>query len=405
MSLARSALRAPETNTPERTRRAPVALAAIGDRASVSGLFPRFERGGGVHDVERSTASPGGSGGATRRRVSVTRAASVSRQLWFRLARTAGLAASAIQQLPKGPWALFIGMCCPLAGQRGGSGRARSPSPASAGGRPARCGIRPRCSSAAASFACAESDGLTLGADLPHAPGLVTLAALAEFVERFPRERAKTLRERRRRDRRPQSVRPPEAIAAAPPAECSPWNWRRSRSDQTFFLRNERAERNRIRRERRTTIRGYEGLRGYRLACARRACETEASLRPAPRWFDRCWRTRDQVSACSAALARAIAETKLLAHCDAIAGACSWSRRKRPPTVRFIWQKLDHFFDHVDRGRRRRLAEERAAQLRARKAEPAPQPIRLQSPAIPCDRMDADLERLFGPGWRTHVPR
>ena len=109
------------------------------------------------------------------------------------------------------------------------------------------------------------------------------------------------------------------------------------------------------------------------------------------------------VSACSAAL-EGNSDTRLLTHRDAIVGAFLASKNG-PPTVRFIWQKLDHFFDHVDRGRRRRLAEERAAQLRARKTEPAPRPIPLQSPAIPCDRMEAYLERLFGPGWRTHVLR
>ena len=39
------------------------------------------------------------------------------------------------------------------------------------------------------------------------------------------------------------------------------------------------------------------------------------------------------------------AETKMQAQRDAIAGAFVASK-DGPPTVRFIWEKLDHFLDH-----------------------------------------------------------
>jgi hypothetical protein len=68
--------------------------------------------------------------------------------------------------------------------------------------------------------------------------------------------------------------------------------------------------------------------------------------RSAPRWFDAG--ELATVSACSAAL-EGDAEAKLTAHRDAIAGAFLASR-DGPPTVHFIWSKLDHFFDHVERG-------------------------------------------------------
>jgi hypothetical protein len=42
-----------------------------------------------------------------------------------------------------------------------------------------------------------------------------------------------------------------------------------------------------------------------------------------------------------------------LAHGDAIAGAFIASK-DGAPTARFIWEKLDHSFDRVERGRRRR---------------------------------------------------
>jgi hypothetical protein len=119
--------------------------------------------------------------------------------------------------------------------------------------------------------------------------------------------------------------------------------------------------------------------------------------RPAPRWFDA--RELAMVAACAAAVV-GDAETKMQAQRDAMAGAFIASK-DGPPTVRFVWEKLDHFFDHVDRGRRRRLADEREARSRAqRDAAPPRGLVRLPTATIPLEQMDADLERIFGPGWR-----
>ena len=305
----------------------------------------------------------------------------------------------AFQQLPKGPWALFIGIAVHW------QGNAEAwPSQVTL----ARFnGWSPRAVRDQAQmlerggFIRVRRERRADGSErIYYAPGLVTLAALAEFVERFPRERAKALQPEALRAT-PTAVRPPEAIAAAPPAEAS-----MEPRDQDQIELSSSCEANGTNEtgsgppeEERLVVTKDDEEIGRRALAER--MRRKHPLRLAPRWFDRS--ELAMVAVCSAAL-EGNSETKLLSHHDAIAGAFLASKNG-PPTVRFVWQKLDHFFDHVDRGRRRRLAEERAAQLRAQKGEITPRPVRLHPPAIPCDQMDADLERLFGPGWKTHVPR
>jgi hypothetical protein len=67
--------------------------------------------------------------------------------------------------------------------------------------------------------------------------------------------------------------------------------------------------------------------------------------------------------------------------------------------VRFIWEKLDHFLDHVERGRRRRLALEREARRAVERDRPQER-TRVAALAPMPDSALADLEKLFGPGWR-----
>jgi hypothetical protein len=124
--------------------------------------------------------------------------------------------------------------------------------------------------------------------------------------------------------------------------------------------------------------------------------------RPTPRWFDA--RELAMVVACVGAVG-GDSEAKRLAQSDAIAGAFIASK-DGPPTVRFIWEKIDHFLDHVERGRRRRLAEERNARMRAEPERSLPRPTRGPAPpAIPHEQMAADLEKLFGADWRKHASR
>jgi hypothetical protein len=110
------------------------------------------------------------------------------------------------------------------------------------------------------------------------------------------------------------------------------------------------------------------------------------------------------VAACSSVI-DGDGEAKRQAHREAIVGAFLVSK-EGPPTVRFVWGKLEHFLDHVERGRRR-LRAEHASKLRSeRDVNAAARVIATPAPAISHEQMTADIERLFGPGWRSpHVPR
>jgi hypothetical protein len=116
--------------------------------------------------------------------------------------------------------------------------------------------------------------------------------------------------------------------------------------------------------------------------------------RPPPRWFDRA--DVELVATCTAAV-DGDREAKLQAHRDALDGAFSASK-DGPPTSRFIWGTLCHFFEHLERGRVERVrararAEREAARLSgklpARDAVPADARV---DPA----RMRADIARLLG---------
>ena len=109
------------------------------------------------------------------------------------------------------------------------------------------------------------------------------------------------------------------------------------------------------------------------------------------------------MAACASAL-EGDRGAKMLALRDAIGGAFLASK-DGPPTVRFIWGKLEHFFDHVERGRRRRLADERHERLCApdngASHAPSPQSAPAAESAVSHAQMKADIERLFGRGWRV----
>jgi hypothetical protein len=117
--------------------------------------------------------------------------------------------------------------------------------------------------------------------------------------------------------------------------------------------------------------------------------------RPAPRWFDAG--EVALVAACAAAL-EGDAEAKLVAQRDAIAGAFAASK-DGPPTVRFVWEKLDHFLDHVEHGRRRRLADERDVRRTLERQRPRER-TRAAPPTPTPDDVCLELDKLFGPRWR-----
>jgi hypothetical protein len=98
-------------------------------------------------------------------------------------------------------------------------------------------------------------------------------------------------------------------------------------------------------------------------------------------------------------------DAKLRALLDAVEGAFAVS--PRPPTVRFVWGRIEHFLVHVERGRKARLRREREA------AQPNDDAHRAVTPrqaatlddasrgCVPREQLAADLARLFGPTWRS----
>jgi hypothetical protein len=111
--------------------------------------------------------------------------------------------------------------------------------------------------------------------------------------------------------------------------------------------------------------------------------------RLAPRFFDD--RDVERVARCVAAT-EGDRETKLRTQRDAIDGAFRASRR--PPTVRYVWEKLEHFFEHAERGRRA------TAGPAAEEGKPAATGRRTAE-CVPVEQLEADLVRLFGASWRT----
>jgi len=84
-----------------------------------------------------------------------------------------------------------------------------------------------------------------------------------------------------------------------------------------------------------------------------------------PRWFDR--HDVEMVARCVAAVEGDRA-AKEQAQREAIAGAFCASR-DGPPTARFVWEKLEHFFEHVERGHSKLRNEALEAQRRQRERE------------------------------------
>jgi hypothetical protein len=228
-----------------------------------------------------------------------------------------------------------------------------------------------------------------------YAPGLVTLRELAAFVERFPRGPVKARRSH-----------PPEAISAALP-EASSMELRDQDQIEPSSCETQvdaRAAPTRVPEEQQCEA-TKEDEEIARRALVERMAKKHPTRAP-PRWFDA--REVAMVAACTTVLGGS-AEEKTIAQRDAIAGAFIVSK-DGPPTVRFIWEKLDHFLDHLERGRRGRLAKERDARYRAQSDEGA-QSLRVtRVPAIAPAQMRADIERLFGsrngaPTFRKQVPR
>lgn len=215
-----------------------------------------------------------------------------------------------------------------------------------------------------------------------YAPGLVTMIELAAFVERFPRGPVKARSHR------------PEAVSAGPSEASSPEHGDLDQIKPSSCEADLKAppSTHRPEEEQARATRDDEAV--ARRALAERMTKKHPT-HPPPRWFDA--EEVAMVAACTAMLEGG-PEAKMSAHRDAMANAFVASK-EGPPTVRFIWQKPDHFLDHVERGRRLRLARERAGAPRPRtKAQPSR--ARLEAPKPIPDDVPIELEKLFGPGWR-----
>jgi hypothetical protein len=224
-----------------------------------------------------------------------------------------------------------------------------------------------------------------------YAPGLVTLAALADFVERFPYERTKPLRAQAPMTP-PTSVRLAAAASVAPPEEAS-MELRDQDQIEPSCCGTDDASPMPETGGKQADV-SKEDREVARRALAERMARKHPTRRP-PRWFDAG--EVAMAAACAATIAGGT-EAKLVAQRDAIAGAFLVLSKDGPPTVRFIWEKLDHFLDHVDRGRRRRLAQEQAAR-RVTEATTPPRPLPVAPAPMPAE-VSVELGRLFGSGRR-----
>jgi hypothetical protein len=237
-----------------------------------------------------------------------------------------------------------------------------------------------------------------------YQPGPAMLRELAAFDELYPKDRAKRLR----RVASPASAPPPpsspaESLAGAPAEKVATEPRDQDLIEPSSSCKAQRPAKppTPVTEEEKLEV-TPEDREVAHLALGERMARKHPT-RPPPRWFDAG--ELAMVAACAAAIGGDV-EAKMTAHRDAIVGAFLASK-DGPPTVRFIWEKLDHFFDHVDRGRRSRLAAERTTRHRAiADVAPTSWVARVPTPGVNREQMHADLERLFGPGWRSaHVSR
>jgi hypothetical protein len=185
-----------------------------------------------------------------------------------------------------------------------------------------------------------------------YAPGAVTLAELAAFVERFPSGPPPAM-----------TSHPPEAISAAPPhppemaSGAPPETISMEPRDQDLELSScETGPPAHASGEQEQPMVKAEDREVARLALAQRL-RRKHPKRPPPRWFDR--EDVEMVAVCSAAI-EGDRDAKLGALLEALEGAFSASK-DGPPTSRFVWGRLEHFFEHVELGRRKARARQAAA--------------------------------------------
>jgi hypothetical protein len=196
-----------------------------------------------------------------------------------------------------------------------------------------------------------------------YSPGPVMRSALAAVRERYPKDRPKVLRPQPPSARLPASPivpptlnHPPEHIAG-PPAETVAMEPRDQDHEPSSSCESAAATPAAVTVEEEEQPTVSKEDREIALWALKERMKRKYPKRPPPRWFDRA--DVEMVARCTAAVDgdRAAKED---ANREAIAGAFAASK-DGPPTARFIWEKLEHFVEHVERGRKKLNADARQA--------------------------------------------
>jgi hypothetical protein len=324
----------------------------------------------------------------------------------------------AFRALAKGPWSVFIAIAAHF--QMNAEAWPGQEAIASFSG----------CSTRAVRYHLAEleSDGfLTLrrerrgdgGDRIFYSPGPLMLRGLAAFDTDYPKDRPKVLKPMRAAAPHTQSVTPtrthhPEIVAGTPAETVAKEPRDQNQIEPSSSCESAPAKpAMAMRDEEEQPIVCKEDREIARWALAERM-KRKHPKRPPPRWFDRI--DIEMVARCTATI-EGDRSAKEQAQREAITGAFCASK-DGPPTARFIWERLEHFLEHVERGRRklrseaaldvkRHLADQRIARMAVEGAlgDDAACTEQVHTPRVPREQMSADLEKLFGPSWRTRFFR
>lgn len=197
-----------------------------------------------------------------------------------------------------------------------------------------------------------------------YSPGPVMRRELAAFSEDYPKDRAKVVNAAPVAAPAvvPISNHPPEDPAGSPAERLSMEPDRDQKEPSSCESAIANAEAPDAQEEQPTVTK--EDREVARWALAERM-KRKHPKRPPPRWFDGA--DIAMVALCTATI-QGGREAKEQAHRDAITGAFCASK-DGPPTARFIWGKLEHFLEHVERGQKKLRNEELDARRRARERE------------------------------------
>jgi hypothetical protein len=259
----------------------------------------------------------------------------------------------AFRPLAKGPWSVFIAIAAHF--QMNAEAWPGQEAIASFSG----------CSTRAVRYHIAEleSDGfLTLrrerrahgGERIFYRPGPVMRSGLAAFDTEFPKDRPKLLKPVRRAAPPTQSVTPtqthhPEKVAGTPAETVAmePRDQNQMEPSSSCASAPATSATARLDEEEQPTV-SKEDREVARWALAERM-KRKHPKRPPPRWFDRS--DIEMVARCTATIEGDRA-AKEQSQREAITGAFCASK-DGPPTARFIWERLEHFLEHVERGRKK----------------------------------------------------